>query len=135
MWARPPMIIRRPRKAPLSRAIGARPASAAMRRRSSRPRSGRSAMSVPAVTGPMPGTERSRSSVSRQTGGRPDEGGEVVIEAAQGLLEPGDVGLEVALQAAIAQEPAPVVLGAEHVDELAAPGDEFAQRGGLRIGH
>ena len=67
--------------------------------------------------------------------GRPDEGGEVVIEAAQGLLEPGDVGLEVALQAAIAQEPAPVVLGAEHVDELAAPGDEFAQRGGLRIGH
>ena len=58
-----------------------------------------------------------------------------MIEAAQGLLEPGDVGLAVALQAAIAQEPAPVVLGAEHVDELAAPGDEFAQRGGLRSGH
>src|SRR6476659_1116657 len=66
--------------------------------------------------------------------GRPDQGREVLIEAAQGLLEPGDVGIEVPLQAAIAQEPAPVVLGAEHVDELAAAGDAFAQRGGLLIG-
>jgi hypothetical protein len=66
--------------------------------------------------------------------GRPDEGREVLIEAAKGLLEPGDVGVEVALQAAIAKEPAPIVLGAEHVDELAAASDEFAQRVGLLVG-
>ena len=45
-----------------------RPARAAMRRRSRRPSSGRSAMSVQAVTGPIPGTERSKSSASRQMG-------------------------------------------------------------------
>src|SRR6202040_999441 len=104
-----------------------RPARAAMRRRSSRPSSGRSAMSVPAVTGPMPGTERSRSSVSRQTGGDRMRVVRSWREAAKGLLEPGDVGVEVALQAAIAKEPAPIVLGAEHVDELAAASDKFAQ--------
>ena len=65
---RPPMIMRRPRIAPLSRLMGATPTKAAMRRRSSKPSSGSSAISVRAVIGPMPGTEASRSSVSRQTG-------------------------------------------------------------------
>lgn len=58
-----------------------------------------------------------------------------MIEAAEGLLEPGDMGVEVALQAAIAEQPAPVVLGPEHVDELPAPGHQFAQGLGLRIGN
>jgi hypothetical protein len=65
---RPPAIIRRPRNSPLSRFMGATPTSAAILWRLSRPRSGNSARIVDAVTGPMPGADRSRSSVSRQSG-------------------------------------------------------------------
>ena len=68
--ARPPMTMRRPRKVPLSRLTGATPTRLAMRRRSSLPSSGSSAMSVRAEVLPMPGTEASSSSVSRQAGRR-----------------------------------------------------------------
>jgi hypothetical protein len=56
MEVRPPMIMRRPRMAPLSRLMGATPTKAPTRRRSSSPSSGSSAISVRAVIGPMPGT-------------------------------------------------------------------------------
>jgi hypothetical protein len=62
---RPPTIIRRPRKAPLSRATGASPARAAMRRRSRWPGSGKSALRAHEVAGPTPGTERSRADRAR----------------------------------------------------------------------
>ena len=57
-----------------------------------------------------------------------------MIEAAQRLLEPGDVGVDLPLQAAIADEAAAVLLGHEHLAELAAAREEFAQRAGLLIG-
>ena len=66
--ARPPQIVRLPRMVPLSRLIGARPTNAATCLRSRVPSSGRSASSVTLTTGPMPGTLRSRSSCSRQSG-------------------------------------------------------------------
>ena len=44
------------------------------------------------------------------------------------------MGLEMALKAAITQETAAVLLGAEHVDELPAPRDQVPQRPGLVIG-
>src|SRR5215207_8920847 len=47
---------------------GARPASAAILRRSRRPSSGSSARRVRATTGPTPGTETRRSSFSRHSG-------------------------------------------------------------------
>src|ERR1700730_2179641 len=65
---RPPPIMRWPRHAPESLLNGATPTSAASLRRSSAPSSGSSAMRVLAVTGPTPGTEVKRSSVSRQAG-------------------------------------------------------------------
>ena len=66
--ARPPMTMRRPRKQPLARLIGATPTSAAISRRSRRPSSGSSAIKVRAEVLPMPGTEASRSSAARQAG-------------------------------------------------------------------
>ena len=106
-----------------------------MRRRSRRPSSGKSAMSVHAVTGPMPG-DRAQQIVGFPPGrGRAHQGREIGIEAAEGLVEPGDMGIEVALQATITQQAAAVLLGAEHVDQLAATGDQFAQGARLFIGH
>ena len=52
----------------ISRLKGATPANAAIVRRSSRPNSGSSASNVRAVVGPTPGTVRSRSSCTRQSG-------------------------------------------------------------------
>lgn len=52
---RPPPMDRGPERRPLSRAMGARPASAAMLRRSIWPSSGNVAMRVAATTGPTPG--------------------------------------------------------------------------------
>ena len=66
--ARPPMTMRRPRKQPLSRLIGATPTKAAILRRSRLPSSGSSAIKVRAEVLPMPGTEASRSSAARQAG-------------------------------------------------------------------
>ena len=63
-----PQIVRVPRRVPLSRVKGATPPRAASRWRLSVPNSGRSSSSVRAQTGPMPGTRRSNSSRSRQTG-------------------------------------------------------------------
>ena len=57
-----------PRRVPLSRFNGATPTRAAIFFRFSGPSSGSSASIVRAVTGPIPGTERSRSSCSRQAG-------------------------------------------------------------------
>ena len=49
---------RRPRRPPVSRACGARPARLAMARRSSRPSSGSRAVSTAAIAGPTPGAVR-----------------------------------------------------------------------------
>ena len=57
--ARPPTILRRPRKRPLSRAIGARPTRAATCRPLSCPNSGSSASKAQEVLGPTPGAVRS----------------------------------------------------------------------------
>ena len=59
---------RRLRECPLSQLYGATPTNAAAARRSSLPSSGNSARSVRATTGPMPGTDRRRSSWARHTG-------------------------------------------------------------------
>ena len=67
-WARPPHVVRVPRRVPLSRLNGATPTRAAMRWRLKAPNSGRSSTSVRAHTGPMPGTRRYSVSHSRQTG-------------------------------------------------------------------
>jgi len=56
-----PAMVRLPRIGPKSRLTGAAPTRAAIRRRSSRPGSGRSAIRVRAVTSPMPGPEIRRS--------------------------------------------------------------------------
>src|SRR4051794_8390026 len=65
--ALPPPTVRLPRILPLSRLNGATPTRAAAWRRVSEPSSGSSASSVRALTGPTPGTERSSSSLARQT--------------------------------------------------------------------
>jgi hypothetical protein len=66
--ARPPQLMRRPRKRPLSQLSGATPTRAAICWRFRRPSSGSSAISVVARTGPMPGPLRSSSSSARQVG-------------------------------------------------------------------
>jgi hypothetical protein len=66
--ARPPQIVRLPRRGPLSRFKGATPTRAASRWRFNVPNSGRSSRRVRAQTGPIPGTLRSSSSRSRHTG-------------------------------------------------------------------
>ncbi len=58
--ARPPKIMRRPRHWPESRLNGQTPTSALICRRSKVPSSGSAANKVTAVTGPMPGTPRSK---------------------------------------------------------------------------
>src|SRR5882724_97452 len=130
--ARPPVTMRRPRSVPLSRLNGATPTRAAILRRVSRPSSGRSAMRVNAVTGPIPGTERRRSSASRQPGLE-----RIVscigIDLPEGAFEPADVDRNPPLQLGIAHEAATVCFGAEHFDQLATAGHEFAQDLGLRI--
>ena len=65
---RPPPMKLLPRHFPDWRVQGARPTRAAISRRSRVPNSGRSAIRVRAMIGPMPGTEASRSSFSRQAG-------------------------------------------------------------------
>src|SRR4051812_30518109 len=72
--ARPPPILRWPRKRPESRFSGARPASLAISWRLSSPSSGSSATSWLAVPGPMPGTE----SMIRALPPRPSRGGRLV---------------------------------------------------------
>src|SRR3954454_19228672 len=66
--ARPAQMVRLPRILPLSRLNGATPTRAATCRRVSEPSSGSCASNVRALTGPTPGTERSSSSLARQTG-------------------------------------------------------------------
>ena len=65
---RPPPMKLLPRHWPDCRVHGARPARAAICRRSSDPSSGSSAISVRAIVGPIPGTEASRSSFLGQAG-------------------------------------------------------------------
>ncbi len=65
---RAPAIVRRPRKAPLSRLSGAKPARLAILRRPRLPSSGSSAIRVRAMVLPIPGTVLRRSSFSRQAG-------------------------------------------------------------------
>jgi hypothetical protein len=66
--ARPPKIMRRPHRLPLSLFNGATPTKAAICLCVSVPNSGSSPRSVRLTTGPMPGTLRSRFSYSRQSG-------------------------------------------------------------------
>ena len=66
--ALPPQTERLPRKAPLSRLMGATPTSAAICLRSRAPNSGSSAKSVTVRLGPTPGTLRNRSSCARHNG-------------------------------------------------------------------
>jgi hypothetical protein len=68
-------------------------------------------------------------------GRRTNDAIEILIEATESVLEPGDVGIDVPLQAAIAQQAAPIVLSPEHVDQLTSSSDELAQGVGLLIGH
>lgn len=67
---RPPPMKLLPRHWPDCRVHGARPARAAICRRSSDPSSGSSAISVRAIVGPIPGTEASRSSFSARLASR-----------------------------------------------------------------
>ena len=106
-----------------------------MRRRSRWPSSGKSAMSAHDVTGPTPGTERSSSSASRQIGVERIRVVEVGLEAPEGVVQPGDMGLEMALQAAITKQTSAVLLGAEHVDQLAATRDQVPKGARLFVGH
>ena len=66
--ARPPQIVRRPRRVPLSQLRGATPTKAAICCRVSVPNSGSSSSNVRAHTGPMPGALCNRSSFSRHSG-------------------------------------------------------------------
>ena len=52
---------------------------------------------------------------------------QVGVHVLQGLLEPGYVGIEPALQGPGASQPAAVRFGTEHLDELAPAGDELAE--------
>ena len=65
---RPPATVRLPRICPELRLTGATPTSAAIRRRSSWPSSGKSAIRVREGTSPTPGTDVRRSSAARQIG-------------------------------------------------------------------
>ena len=55
----------------------------------------------------------------------------VRFQVPEGALQPGDVGVNPALEPAIAGEAAAIRLGAQHVHELTAPGDQFAEVLGL----
>src|SRR5262245_2029853 len=59
---------------------------------------------------------------------------QVGFQVLRGPLEPGYVGIEPALQGAGTSQPAAVRFGAEHLDELAPAGDEFAEVLQLSVG-
>ena len=124
---RPPAMVRLPRIWPESRLTGATPTRAAIRRRSSWPSSGRSAIRVREVTSPTPGTDVSRSSAARQIG-EPPHG---VVDFAVQFGELGFEGLQRrldrALDAGIARLPQPVGLHADHFHDLTAAGYQFSQ--------
>jgi hypothetical protein len=66
--ARPPQIVRLPRRVPRARLKGATPTRAARRWRLNVPHAGRSSHRVRAQTGPIPGRLRHSSARSRHTG-------------------------------------------------------------------
>src|SRR5829696_4922306 len=118
--ARPPPMKLLPRHRPDCRVKGARPASAAILRRSRRPSSGSSARRVRATTGPTPGTETRRSFFLA-----PQRRSAHLI--ADLLVELGKLGLEGLLHAGDASchplvvdaTPA-LAFGRHHLDDLAA---------------
>jgi hypothetical protein len=113
--ARPPMTMRRPRKQPLSQVI-ATPTRAAMLRRSRVPSSGSSAIKVRAEVLPMPGTETSKSSAARQAGVPRTASSRSVSRGGKLPLQPGQMGLEAALQTPVAELAPALALAGDHLD-------------------
>jgi hypothetical protein len=56
---------------------------------------------------------------------------QIRLEVAQRALQPGDVGVDAALQPAIPGQAPPIGLGPEHLDQLTAAGDELAEALGV----
>jgi hypothetical protein len=91
----------------------------AERLRRAGPSAGSSAISVRAVTAPIPGTEASRSSVACHTGEPRMVSSRSRSILASAWCSQRKVGVEVALQLGIPGLTAAVALGADHLDDLA----------------
>ncbi len=124
--ALPPRIARRPRNSPLSQLKGARPTSAEIFRRLSRPNSGTSAIRVTLVFGPIPGCldnlELLLPLVVRlnQCGNPRLEASDLLVERIHALLKAGTN--ELAGDVFLA-----VHFCGSQLDELPAPGDEIVK--------
>src|SRR3954452_17106997 len=129
--ALPPPTVRLPRILPLSRLNGATPTRAAAWRRVSEPSSGSSASRVRALTGPTPGTERSSSSLARQTALSRTAVPRSRSIPASASSEPAQVGVDPLVQGGIGRV-APVALGDQHLEQLTAARHQGAEvAGGL----
>ena len=60
---------------------------------------------------------------------------EIGLDLAQLLLQPGQVGVEPPDEPRVAELAAALALAADHLDQLAAAGDQLAERARRRVGH
>ena len=124
--ARPPMIMRRPRKAPLSRLRG------------DADQAGDLAPIEPAELGQLGNEQAGRGWADaghrdqEVLGGAPggavaDRVAEIGFDPGQLLVEPNQMGIDAADQLGVAQLAAPLALAADHLDNLAPAGDQLAE--------
>src|SRR5438105_8845444 len=124
--ARPPAMKLLPRHSPDCRVKGARPMRLATCRRSSVPSSGTSPSSVRVVMRPTPGTLARRSSFSRQTGelrSMPSISSSTALISFSRALIRRPALADMAVDCPLLALP----LGHDHLDNLAAPGDQIRQ--------
>ena len=122
---------------PLARTGGSRAQDRRGRRsarRSSAPSSGSSAIRVRAMVGPMPGTEASRSSFSRQAGEPRTVSSISLSRLGELFLERLEQTGDAFLQPLVLGAPLALAFGAHHLDDLAAPGDEIGEQPCCLIG-
>lgn len=117
--ARPPQIRRLPRRVPLSQLNGHTPTKALMPWRFSVPSSGRLAIRVRVLTGPMPGTLFKRSSFSRHTA-LADALAQLAVYPGESALQPFHGGFQVTFHARVPREGQAVSLRRQHLQELTA---------------
>ena len=113
--ARPPQIIRRPRRVPLAPLRGATPTKAALCCRVSVPNAGRSRSNVRAHTGPMPLALCHRSSFSRHRGLPRSSRLEGVVQRGDALIEPRNMGCHVLREASARPREAVLLRGAQMI--------------------
>src|SRR5277367_2036418 len=129
----PPAIIRWPRQAPESRLKGATPTRAASFRRSRPPSSGNSAIRGRAVTGPTPGTRREQVCRFAPSWRGANVRLHVGLDGGKFLFEESEVAIDRLGEPFACGVAATVGLHADHLDNLAPSGDEFAQRPGVEL--